>query len=344
MAPGASLVGLKIFSSLGYTTASTIVQAIDYAVVQDDVDVINESFGINPFPDDTDDPISLANNAAVRAGVTVVVSTGDAGTAGTLGSPATERSVIAVGASTQFRFYAQTGYGGAPFATGYLDNNISSFSSAGFGQTGARVLDVVAPGDLSWALCSTDSATYCDCGGFNNAPAPVESFGGTSESAPLTAGEAALVIQAYRSTHGGATPSPALIKQIIMSTATDLGAPSFEQGAGLINSLAAVNAALSVQNANSAAHAGAPAAFPAQGNSVLLAPNSATVTNLPNRPFSRTFTITNTGRSTKLLAPRLQILGPSIAGATLNLTLDPSTDPTFLAKRVRRARTSNRRL
>lgn len=326
MAPGASLVGLKIFSNLGYTTTSTFVEAIDYAVVEDDVDVINESFGGNPFPDNANDPISLANNAAVRAGVTVVVSTGDAGTAGTLGSPSTERSVIAAGASTQFRFYAQTGYGGAPFAKGYLDNNISSFSSAGFGQTGARVLDVVAPGDLSWALCSTDSATYLDCSGYNNAPSPVESFGGTSESAPLTAGEAALVIQAYRSTHGGVTPSPALVKQIIMSTATDLGAPAFEQGAGLINSLAAVNAALSLHDANSPAQA----AFPAQGNAVLFAPNSATVTSLPNRPFSRSFTITNTGSSTKNLAPKLQILGPSIAGATLNLTLDPSTDPTFL--------------
>ncbi|MFI4891264.1 MAG: S8 family peptidase [Steroidobacterales bacterium] len=322
VAPGASLVGLKVFSNLGYTTTSTFVQAIEYAVVQDDVDVVNESFGGNPFPDNANDPISLANNVAVKAGVTVVVSTGDAGTAGTVGSPATEHSVIAAGASTQFRFYAQTGYGGQPFATGYLDNNISSFSSGGFAQSGARTVDVVAPGDLSWALCSTDTSLYGDCTSFVPAASPIESFGGSSESAPLTSGEAALVIQAYRSTHRSADPSPALVKQIIMSTATDLGAPASEQGAGLINSLAAVQAALSVQDGN-----GRPRP---QGDSLLSWPTSASVTAMPNRHADRSFTITNTGISPQHLKPALQTLGPAVAGATLNLTMNPATDPTFL--------------
>jgi hypothetical protein len=324
MAPGASLVGLKIFSNLGYTTTSSFVQAIEYAVLQDDVDVINESFGGNPFPDLADDPISLANEAAVAAGVTVVVSTGDAGTNGTLGSPSTESSVIAAGASTQFRFYAQTNYGAQPLATGYLNNNISSFSSGGFSQTGARTVDVVAPGDLSWALCSTNSTLYQDCSNFQdtNTNTPIESFGGTSEAAPLTAGEAALVIQAYRSTHGGYNPTPALVKQIIKSTATDLGAPSSEQGAGLINSYAAVHAALSVHDGN-----GRPGY---RGESVLASPTSAAVIGGPRGPQRQSFTITNTGGSARHLTPALQTLGAPIAGRTLTLNLDPSTAPTYV--------------
>jgi hypothetical protein len=326
VAPGASLVGLKVFSNLGYTTDSGFVQAIEYAVAEDAVDVINESFGGSPFPDNADDPISLANHAAVQAGVTVVVGTGDAGSAGTLGSPSTDWFVIAAGASTQFRFYAQTGYGAGPLtpSNGYISDNISALSSGGFSQTGARTVDVVAPGDLSWALCSTNETLFYDCTNFNSppGPTPIQFFGGTSESAPLTSAEAALVIQAYRSTHHGANPSPALIKQIIMSTATDLGALPIEQGAGLINTLAAVNAALSVQDGQ-----GTPKP---RGEDVLSSPSSASITGTPNAHETRTFVITNTGSTTQHLEPALQTLGAPVAGATLDLQLDPSTDPTFI--------------
>jgi hypothetical protein len=218
MAPAASLVGLKVFSNLGLTTNSGFVQAIEYAVIHDDVDVINESFGGSPFPDTSLDPTSLANAAAVAAGVTVVAATGDAGSAGTLGSPSTDPYVIAAGATTQYRLYAQTGYGAQALADGVISNNISSFSSGGFSQHNARTVEVVAPGDSGWALCSTNPTLYTDCTNFQTTPGPtpVQDFGGTSESAPLTSGEAALIIQAYRSTHKGADPSPALVKQIIM--------------------------------------------------------------------------------------------------------------------------------
>ena len=77
------------------------------------------------------------------------------------------------------------------------------------------------------------------------APASIQNFGGTSQASPLTAGAAALIIEAYKNTHGGVRPSPALVKQLLTSTATDLGHPAFEQGSGLLNSLAAVQAGLS---------------------------------------------------------------------------------------------------
>ena len=322
MAPGASLVGLKVFSQLGYTTTSGFVQAIEYAVSHG-VDVLNQSFGGNPYPDTANDPISLADAAAVAAGVTITVSSGD-GSMNTIGSPATDTDVISVGASTQYRSYAQTYYGAQALAKGYVSNNISGLSSGGFAQSAPRTVDVVAPGDLGWALCSANVDLYNDCTNYQT-PAVgtnIQDFGGTSQSAPTTAGEAALVIQAYRSTHGGKNPTPAVVKQIIMSTATDLGAPSSEQGAGLINSLGAVHLALSYVDGN-----GHPSAH---GNTLLASPTSAGYVADPNTHETQAFSITNTGAASRTVSAALQTLSAPIAGANETLTLSPATDPTFI--------------
>ncbi len=257
VAPGASLVGLNVFGSAEFAYNSVFLEAINYAVAHDHVNVLNESFGSNPFPDSSSlDLTKMANDAAVKAGVTVTVSTGDAGPTNTIGSPATDPKIISAGASTTYRSYAQTGVGGitTPGVKGWIDNNISGLSSAGFAQDGATV-DVVAPGDLNWTLCTADLAKFADCSNFSGQAAAVQLSGGTSEAAPLTAGVAALVIQAYRKAHNGATPSPAVVKQIIVSTAENIDAPANQQGAGLIDAYQAVLAAASYHAVKRAGHA-----------------------------------------------------------------------------------------
>ncbi len=50
----------------------------------------------------------------------------------------------------------------------------------------------------------------------------------------------------------------------------------------------------------------------------------------PNTHETRSFTVTNTGSKKQHLVPSLMMLGAPMAGATLSVTLDPSTDPTFI--------------
>ena len=66
------------------------------------------------------------------------------------------------------------------------------------------------------------------------------------------------------------------------------------------------------------------------GESLLVAPSSAHVIAEPNHSESLSFTITNEGTTPQHLTPTFETLGSPTAGATLNLTLDPATDPTFL--------------
>jgi hypothetical protein len=304
VAPGASLVALDVAGEEDAFFNSEIMQAIDYAVSVDHVNVLNESFGNNFYPDDQAnlDLIKQANDEAVAAGTTVTVSSGDAGVTSTIGTPSTDPQVISAGATTTYRIDAQDGYGGAQFPgiTGWLDNNISSFSSAGFTQSG-RTVDVVAPGELNWALCSTNTAMFFECVSLAGNPTPVDAFGGTSESAPLTAGVAALVIQAYRQTHGGATPTPAVVKQIITSTTDDIGAPAEQQGAGLIDAYKASLAAESYGKSSP----------PSKGNdnTLLTNANQLNGSGLPGSRQTLTDTVTNNGSHTESLSLSTRAIG-----------------------------------
>jgi hypothetical protein len=329
-APGADVMGENVFSGAYDTTESNFIQAIDYAVTHG-VKVINESFGANNFPDTALDATRLADDAAVAKNVTVVVSSGDAGVTSTIGSPSTDPLLISAGASTTFRIYQQATYGGinATTPTGtngtWIDNNISSLSSGGFAMDG-KTVDLVAPGDLNWAECSSATtgdptfiATVDPCTTFTTAGTAdgLEFSGGTSESAPLTAGAAADVIQAYAATHGGTDPTPALIKQILMSTATDISAPGDQQGAGLLNVLAAVHEAASYKVTS-----GTP------DGRLLTSPNQIDISQNPGASTSKTISITNTGASAVTVNLSTRALTKQVGAPTISsFCLNPSSTP-----------------
>jgi subtilisin family serine protease len=321
VAPGANLVGLDVFGAEDSGFNSVFLNAINYAVTVDHVNVLNESLGENTYPDDQAslDLIKAANDAAVAAGVSVTASSGDAGVTSTIGSPSTDPNVISVGATTSNQIDLQDGYGGAQFPgiTGYQSNDISSFSSGGYEMDG-RTVDVVGPGELGWAVCSTDTAIYSECVNYAGKPSPIIAFGGTSESAPLTAGVAALVDQAYAQTHG-TFPSPTVVKQIITSTASDINSPAEQQGAGLVNAYQAVLAAESYK---------APASAPTpQGSTLLKSAGQLNVVDQPGTKETLTDTVTNNGSTPEHISLSGRQLGAYTSIKNATVTLSDTTSP-----------------
>lgn len=166
--------------------------------------VISESFGTTSLPNELGTLLTDANNAAVAAGVTVVESAGDSGSSGTMISAADDPEVVAAGAVDNFRLVAMNdGY------RSYVSNQMAALSSGGTAPTN-EVVNLVAPGWYGGESAYADNIGGCP------PDYPTEAARGTSEAAPLIAGAAADVIQAYRATHHGATPTPAAVGEILM--------------------------------------------------------------------------------------------------------------------------------
>ncbi|HWE62766.1 MAG TPA: S8 family serine peptidase, partial [Chloroflexota bacterium] len=273
VAPGARIMAAKIFDSRlpgGGGLDSIIVRAIQWAIANH-ADVINESFGGGPQTNTSTDVIGMANQQAVRHGITVVAADGNSGPGvGSVGTPAQDPDVIAVGASTDYQLFGETGfladYNGTTF------DNIASFTSRGPTYDGRIRPDVFAPGSFGWSTVPRNPSEERS----STPPYLLETFGGTSMATPVTVGTVALVINAYMETHGGRRPSPAYVKQVLTSSADSMGYPAADQAAGRVNADRAIAMVLH------------------QGPSILLSGSLALYGKAGDRPGQK-ITVTNSG-------------------------------------------------
>jgi hypothetical protein len=313
VAPGASLVDTtnvkrtRAEIARPYRTESEIISGIDYDVLVEHADILSESYGYQQVPGQYAQ-FYAANDAAVRAGTTVVVSSGDSGVSGTMSSPSTDPLVIAAGATNTLRLLSQAyGY------TRWVDNNITPLSSGGTAPNN-RMPDLVAPGYSGEAACSPQGS---DC----PENTQTEAFGGTSESCPLIAGAAADVIRAYMNAHHGKKPTPAVVKEILVGSAQDVDSPADLQGGGLLDVYAAVRAAQRYQNGSGE---------PSDMASLVASPSQVVVAGTGGDTSKTTVQLTNTGGSATTVTGSYRWLGDAEQiGSTVTekVTAPPAGQP-----------------
>jgi serine protease AprX len=236
VAPSAEIVGIKVLDEVGQGRASAMIAGIAWAIAHKDeynIRVLNISIGGNPVGPIKHDPIALAVEAAWQRGITVVCAAGNEGDFGAGGilSPGNDPFVITVGA-TDTKQTADVG-----------DDIVAPYSSVGptlFDEVAKP--DLVAPG--SHLVSVRTLGSYIDANFTSNvvplsdyaptaSPGTVSNYmtlSGTSTSAPVVAGAAALMI--------GADPSltPDDVKVRLMGTADPVaGASVHQQGAGTLD-------------------------------------------------------------------------------------------------------------
>jgi len=234
VAPGAKIIGAKIFTEGGWGWDSWILSGLEW-LVEKNVNIISYSGGGLDIPNAGLDPVALAFDKASERGITCFCAAGNSQGRSTVSSTADASKVISVGASTENNFtYTWLGYW--PFtwngysADGYENDQIIFWSSEGPTADGRIDPDICAIGAWDMTLDTYPYYLWLQ-------------FGGTSMSTPIAAGVGALVMQAYRDAHGS-SPSPETVRAILSGTAQNLGYPANKQGGGRVDAYEAYFAAI----------------------------------------------------------------------------------------------------
>lgn len=231
-APAAQFYALKVFPASGAgAPTSRILQAMDRAIelkqtTQPNMKVVNMSLGGPTLFAGGDIEDELATSMA-SAGITLVVSAGNAGPSGiTVGSPGTARSILTAAAASSAvheRILRDVQFGTGIGALYRPDNNqqIATFSSRGPNADGRTGPNVLANGFASYA---------------QGANGGISLVSGTSFSGPTVSGVAALLYAVKP------TATPQQVRSAILLSARPNVVPTakaVDQGFGYVNAAGA---------------------------------------------------------------------------------------------------------
>jgi len=206
------------------------------------VDIISNSWGISTFPLSNSSPgmdvLSLILSILSTPhsldddypGVTIISSAGNSGHGyGTIGLPNASPFGISVGATTNNVF---VGYGPFKDQPRFGNNTIHydhvvDFSSRGPSSIGDPKPDIMSIGAHGFTPSSILKSNK------DSTEPSFSLFGGTSMAAPLVSGSAAILMEEMKKEFQDYDSFT--IKNILMSTATDLQNDPFTQGSGLSN-------------------------------------------------------------------------------------------------------------
>jgi serine protease AprX len=235
VAPGARIVSVKVADADGSTDVSVVIAALQWIVTHRDqygIRVLNLAFGTDGDQPYALDPLDAAVERTWAAGITVVVSAGNRGSASqSINKPGDDPFVITVGAAD------------LKWTSERSDDEVAGFSSRGPTRDGFDKPDVVAPG---MSIVSTRAVGSTIDQQHPGAVVDSDYFKGTgtSQATAIVSGLVALMYEA------NPTLKPNAVKAIVMGTAYKTAGYRTGGGAGLVDAAGAVQTATSGSSSN----------------------------------------------------------------------------------------------